>query len=58
MGFNGLRRSPPSGAGDTTPNRFEIRDSVAVWSLGPDGKADASAKANFGVNKDNILSWK
>jgi len=30
---------------------------VLVWSLGPDGSASASEKANQGVNKDNILSW-
>lgn len=58
IGFNGLRRGPAVGAGDTTPNRFELRGSTAVWSLGPDGLADAGTRANLGVNKDNILSWK
>lgn len=29
-----------------------------VWSFGPDDKADPSKKANEGVNKDNVLSWK
>lgn len=42
-------------------NNFSIRKSVAVWSFGPDGKADATAKANGeganGKNSDNILSW-
>jgi prepilin-type N-terminal cleavage/methylation domain-containing protein len=50
-GFNGLARA-------SGPNTFEYRAQVTVWSLGPDGMADASQKANVGVNKDNILSWK
>jgi prepilin-type N-terminal cleavage/methylation domain-containing protein len=57
LGFHGLRLGPPVGAGDTTLNRFEVRANAIVWSLGPDGAADASVKANLGVNKDNILSW-
>lgn len=57
LGFNGLRLGPPVGPGDTGPNRYEVRANVVVWSLGPDGLADASVKANQGVNKDNILSW-
>jgi hypothetical protein len=28
-----------------------------VWSLGPDGNADANTKANLGANKDNVTSW-
>ncbi len=28
-----------------------------VWSAGPDGNIDPTAKANAGVNKDNVLSW-
>jgi len=51
-GFNGLAQS----AGDA--NTWEIRAPVAVWSFGPDGQANAGVKANAGVNKDNILSWK
>lgn len=58
LGYFGLRRGAAVGAGDTTPNRFEVRAGVTVWSLGPDGGADASVRANFGANKDNILSWK
>jgi len=58
LGFNGLRRGPPVGPGDTGLNRFELRAPVAVWSLGPDGAADAGIRANVGANKDNILSWK
>jgi prepilin-type N-terminal cleavage/methylation domain-containing protein len=50
QGFNGLSRSQ---AGP-----FEARGIAMVWSLGPDSAAHAGAKANVGVNKDNILSWK
>jgi prepilin-type N-terminal cleavage/methylation domain-containing protein len=34
-----------------------IRAPVAVWSAGPDMKADPGVGANEGVNKDNIISW-
>jgi len=50
-GFNGLFRA----AG---PGTFEYRSQVMVWSLGPDGLADPGQRANVGVNKDNLLSWK
>jgi hypothetical protein len=50
-GFNGLFRA----AG---PNTFESRNDAMVWSLGPDGMANQQQRANAGVNKDNILSWK
>jgi len=36
---------------------YEVPESVAVWSFGPDGKADSGAAAKSGVNKDNIVSW-
>jgi hypothetical protein len=36
---------------------FEFHGKVMVWSLGPDGKADATKPANVAPNKDNILSW-
>ena len=36
---------------------FYLRGRVMVWSMGPDGSADASLSANVGVNKDNILGW-
>ena len=36
---------------------YQANSPVLVWSLGPDGLASASEKANQGVNKDNILSW-
>ena len=38
-------------------NGFQLSGSVMIWSLGPDGAADANVKANQGVNKDNVLSW-
>ena len=41
-----------------TPNSYELRTPVMVWSLGPDGAASAQVSANVGVNKDNVLSWK
>jgi len=50
-GINGLY--DVTGAGD-----FEANQTVIVWSLGPDGKVADNVKANFGVNKDNILTWK
>jgi len=37
---------------------YGVKRSVMVWSMGPDGKADPNTKADKGVNKDNILSWK
>jgi prepilin-type N-terminal cleavage/methylation domain-containing protein len=58
LGYFGSRRGAAVGPGDTTPNRFEVRSAVTVWSLGPDGGADAGVRANVGANKDNILSWK
>ncbi len=60
-GFNGLvNATDPGGAG----NHFLFHGKVMVWSAGLDGKVavtDGSSnpvKANAGVNKDNILSWK
>ncbi|HSY17765.1 MAG TPA: hypothetical protein VK815_05490 [Candidatus Acidoferrales bacterium] len=40
-----------------TSDAFEFHGKVMAWSLGPDGKADASKPANEAPNKDNILSW-
>jgi prepilin-type N-terminal cleavage/methylation domain-containing protein len=55
-GFNGLFNSlDPAGATD----QFEANTPIMVWSAGPDKKVDAvTAKADQGVNKDNVLSWK
>jgi prepilin-type N-terminal cleavage/methylation domain-containing protein len=58
IGLNGLSLSAPVGTGDTSLDRFEVRASAIAWSLGPDGFARADQRANAGVNKDNILSWK
>jgi prepilin-type N-terminal cleavage/methylation domain-containing protein len=61
-GFNGLIST-------TTPfnqvnNDFELRDSVMVWSMGPDGKIGFFQADGEGVvngqkvsNKDNVRSW-
>ena len=51
-GYDGL--SNPSGAADN----FEYSGSVMVWSAGLDKKIATNVKANTGVNKDNIGSWK
>lgn len=53
-GFNG-RFNPAAGGAS---NEFEHNGHIMVWSLGADKKADANLRANLGVNKDNILSWK
>jgi len=51
-GYNGLAQSTDD------PGSWEVRAPVIVWSMGPNGLADTGVKANAGVNKDNILSWK
>ncbi len=56
VGYFGLRRGPET-ARDRGPHRFEVAGNAIAWSLGPDGLADGNVKANFGVNKDNVLSW-
>ncbi len=57
-GLNRLFRFTPAPYNSSeTRNAFEAQTTVMVWSLGPDGKADASQKADAGVNKDNVLSW-
>ncbi len=43
---------------DDKENGFVFVGDVMVWSRGPDGKYDPSAKANAGDNTDNILSWR
>jgi prepilin-type N-terminal cleavage/methylation domain-containing protein len=54
-GLNGLVNDPTP---PDAPDEFELNGPIMVWSFGPDKKADANTKANLGVNKDNILSWK
>ncbi len=51
-GLNGLYRATTSVA-----NVFEANKPIMVWSFGPDGKVNATARANALENKDNILSW-
>jgi prepilin-type N-terminal cleavage/methylation domain-containing protein len=55
-GYNGLSRSAANAS--ITPNSFELKTPVMVWSMGPDGRANAAQKADTGENKDNILTWK
>ena len=54
-GLNGLANSTPA-----NPNGdfFDCGNKVMVWSAGPDKLIDPNGKANVGVNKDNVLSWK
>jgi hypothetical protein len=54
-GLNGL--IPKIVNGVATPV-YEANTSIMVWSLGPDKKVSSGPKANQGVNKDNVLSWK
>jgi prepilin-type N-terminal cleavage/methylation domain-containing protein len=54
-GHNGLINTTDSGGNG---DNFEQTATVMVWSAGPDGKIDLNVKANVGVNKDNVLSWK
>jgi prepilin-type N-terminal cleavage/methylation domain-containing protein len=37
---------------------FEVNAPVIVWSPGPDEMINPEEKANEGVNRDNVLSWK
>ncbi len=53
IGYNGLTGTVVGGN-----TYFELNGPVMVWSAGPDKKADVNTKANAGVNKDNVLSWK
>ncbi len=52
IGYYGLGN--PTGAA----NNFGYTAKWMVWSFGPDREASISVKANTGVNKDNVLSWK
>ena len=53
-GFNGLFN--PTTGGNT--DNFLYHGKVMVWSAGPDKNLSFSVKADQGVNKDNVLSWK
>ena len=37
---------------------FEVPGTVTIWSAGPDRHLSTLQKANAGVNRDNILSWR
>ncbi|MDR3457041.1 MAG: hypothetical protein P4N60_06315 [Verrucomicrobiae bacterium] len=53
-GFGGLSNdSDTNGLSDD----FEFHGKVMVWSLGPDGKVDATEPATAAPNKDNVISW-
>jgi prepilin-type N-terminal cleavage/methylation domain-containing protein len=54
VGFNGLGNSSASPNSDD----FEFSGKIMIWSAGPDKTIDPNTKANVGVNKDNVLSWK
>jgi prepilin-type N-terminal cleavage/methylation domain-containing protein len=54
VGYNGLVNNTDSGGNG---DHFAANTPVMVWSMGPDGLADATIKANSGANKDNVLSW-
>jgi prepilin-type N-terminal cleavage/methylation domain-containing protein len=53
-GFDGLYNTNANGIG----NYYELNGSIMVWSRGIDRQSDNTVKANTGVNKDNLLSWK
>jgi prepilin-type N-terminal cleavage/methylation domain-containing protein len=54
-GFYGLSNPvDANGAGD----HFEHHATIMIWSAGPDKAIDKNQKANAGVNKDNVLSWR
>jgi prepilin-type N-terminal cleavage/methylation domain-containing protein len=56
-GFNGLSNGTGN-PGSPDSDYFEANSDVMVWSAGPDKAADPGVKANQGVNKDNVLSWR
>jgi prepilin-type N-terminal cleavage/methylation domain-containing protein len=54
-GLNGLFNPvKPDGSSDD----YEFNGPIMIWSAGPDKMIDDGKKANEGVNKDNVLSWK
>ncbi len=62
-GLNGLV-SPTATTTVAGNNDFQYHGKVMVWSAGPDGQIDQTTvppsgggNANYGVNKDNVLSW-
>jgi hypothetical protein len=55
IGGKGLTIIPQTAAKNV--GKFELNSPVMIWSMGPDGKADAGLGPTEGVNRDNILSW-
>jgi prepilin-type N-terminal cleavage/methylation domain-containing protein len=61
LGLNGLIKTTLQPSGIIV---YEVNSPVMVWSAGPDKLIDpntaklATGKANAGVNRDNIISWK
>jgi len=53
-GFDGLVNN----SGNANSDAFECSAKMMVWSVGPDRRADVGAKANEGVNKDNVIGWR
>ena len=53
IGFYGLHNS-----GAVNSDNFAFKGKYMIWSMGQDGKASTTEKADKGVNRDNILSWK
>jgi len=51
VGLNGL-------VFNSAANCFEASSPIMIWSAGPDKKVDPNVKANVGVNKDNIVTWR
>lgn len=47
-----------TGTGNGNNNNYTVRDTVMIFSFGPDQKFNAGAKADAAENKDNVLSWK
>ena len=56
-GRNAISSRDISGSATNYISLYGVTGKVMIWSLGPDGKADASIPANEGVNKDNVLGW-
>lgn len=58
LGLQGLVKTTKEQNATDDQNLYAANATVMVWSLGPDGQASDKVKANVGVNKDNITTWK
>ena len=47
----------PANGMPVAPPALELARPIMIWSLGPDGKADAGLGPKAGVNADNVKSW-